>query len=184
MAQAKLEGRPQSTAKYRMMGCACNTARAGQGKRAPNLEKVFTTVPPLISTFLPHGRETAHSKNVPCQPHATGTNQHRNKQNTCTQQMRLRKRPLEQQGTNAEQTDQEATSTTAHQQNHYSEHDVTINRLHAHRPTPNWPDRHGRVPERRPTGWRHRGEPRPPTTMPTNTAEHRDSTTTDATTHR
>ena len=32
MAQAKLEGRLQSTARYRMMGCACNTARTGQEK--------------------------------------------------------------------------------------------------------------------------------------------------------
>ena len=39
MAQAKLEGRLQSTAKYRMMGCACNTARAGQGKGHRILEK-------------------------------------------------------------------------------------------------------------------------------------------------
>ena len=128
-----------------MMGCACYTARAGQGKGAPNLEKVFTAVGPLIIALIPGGGETAHSKNVPCQPHTTGTNQHRTKQNTCTQQIRLRKRPLQRQGTNAEQTDEEATNTTAHQQNHYSEHNVTIKRPHARRPTPNWPDMHGPV---------------------------------------
>ena len=158
--------------------------QGGAGKRAPNLEKAFTVVRPLIITFLPQGGETAHSKNVPCQPHATGTHQHRNKQNTCTQQIRLRKRPLLRQGTNAEQTDQEATNTTAHQEDHYGEHDVTINRPHARRPTPNWPDMHGPVRERRPTGWRHRGEPQPPTTVPTNTAKHRNSTTTDTTNQR
>ena len=56
---------------------------------------------------------------------------------------------------------------------------MTINRPHARRPTPNWPDVHGPVRERRPTGCRHHGEPRPPTTMTTNTAEHRNSTTAD-----
>ena len=40
MAQAKQEGRPQGTATYRMMGCACNTARAGQGK-GPQIWKTF-----------------------------------------------------------------------------------------------------------------------------------------------
>ena len=165
-------------------GLCMQRCQGGAGKLAPNLEKVFTPVKPLIITFLPQGGETAHSKSVPCRPHATGTNQHRNKQNTCTQRIRLRKRPLQRQGTNAEQTDQEATNTTAHQQNHYSEDEVTINRRHARRPTRNWPDMHGPVQERRPTGWQHRGEPRPPTTMPRNTAEHRNSTTTDVTNQR
>ena len=158
--------------------------QGGAGKRAPTLENVFTAVKPLIITFLPHAGETAHSKNVPCRPHATGTNQHHNKQNTCTQQIRLRKRPLQRQGTNAEQTDQEATNTTEHQQHHYSEHDVTINRPHARRPTPNWLDMYGPARERRSTGWRHRGEPHPPTTIPTNTAKRRNSTTTDRTNQR
>ena len=158
--------------------------QVGAGKRAPNLEKGFTAVQPLIITFLRHGGETTHRKNLPCRPHATGTNEHRIKQNTCTQQIPLRKRPLQRQKTIAEQTDQEGTNTTAHQQNHYNEHNVTINRPHACRPTPNWPDMHGPVRERRPTGWRHRGEPRPPTTMPRNTGEQRNSTTTDATNQR
>ena len=165
-------------------GLCMQHCQHGAGKRAPNLEKVFTVVQPLIITFLPHSGKTAHSKNVPCGPHTTGTVQHRNKQNTCTQQIRLRIRPLQRQGTNAERNDQEATNTTAHQQNHYSAHDVTMNRPHARRPTPNWRDMHGPVRERRPTGWRHSGEPRPPTTMPTNAAEHRNSTTTDATNQR
>ena len=111
--------------------------RGGAGKRAPNLKKVLTAVKPLIIAFLPHAGETAHSKNVPCRPHATGTNQHRNKQNSCTQQIRLRKRPLQRQGTNAEHTDQEATNTTARKQNNCSGHDVTIKRPHERRPTPN-----------------------------------------------
>ena len=137
----------------------------------------FTAVRPVVITFLPRGGQTAHGENVPCRPHATSASQHRNQQNTCTQQIRLRERPLQRQGTNAERTDQEATNTTAHQQNRYGEPEVTTNRPHARRPTPNWPDMHGPVRERHPTGWRHRGEPRPPTTMTMNTAEHRDSTT-------
>ena len=162
-----------------MMGCACNTARAGQGQGHRIGENLFTAVRPLVNTFLPRGGQTAHGENVPCRPHATSTCQHRNQQNTCTQQIRLCERLLQQPGTNAERTDQDATNTTAHQQSRYSGHDMTINRPHARRPTPNWPDVHGPVKERRPTGWRHRGKPRPPTTMTTNTAEHRNSTTAD-----
>ena len=142
-------------------GLCMQRCQGGAGKRAAHLKNVFKAVKPLIITFLPHGGETAHSKNVQCRPNATGTNQSRNKQNTCTQQIRLRKRLLQRQGTNAEQTDQEGTNTTAHQQNHCSGHDVTINRRHARRQTQNWPDMHGPVRERRPTGWRHLGEPRP-----------------------
>ena len=179
MAQAKLEGRLRNTAKYRIMGCACNTARAGQGQGHRNRKNLFTAVRPLVITFPPRDEQTAHSENVPCRPHATSTSQHRNQQNACTQRIRQRERPLQRKGTNAERTDQEATNTTTHQQKRYSEHNVTINRPHTRRPTPNWPDVHGPVRERRPTGWRHRGEPRPPTTMTTNTAEHRNSTTAD-----
>ena len=113
MAQAKLEGRLRNTAKYRMMGCACNTARAGQGQGHQIGKVFFTAIQPLVITFLPRGGQTAHGENVPCRPHATSTNQHRNQQNTCTQQIRLRKRPLQRQETKAEGTDQEATNTTA-----------------------------------------------------------------------
>ena len=66
----------------------------------------------------------------------------------------------------------------------YSGQDMTLNRPHARRPTPNWSDMHGPVRERRPTSWQHRGEPRPPTTLTTNTEEHRNSTTADAANQR
>ena len=66
----------------------------------------------------------------------------------------------------------------------YSGHDVTLNRPHARRPTPSWPDMHGPVREQRPTSWQHRGEPRSPTTVTTNTDEHRNSTTADAANQR
>ena len=91
----------------------------------------------LSLLFFSTGGGTAHSQNVPCRPHATGTNQHQNKQGTNANKIRLRKRPLQRQGTNAEQADHEAANSTAYQQNHYSGHDLTINRPQASRPTPN-----------------------------------------------
>ena len=161
------------------MGCACNTARVGQGQGHQNRENLFTAVQPLVITFLPRGGQTAHGENVPCRPNPTSTNEHHHQQNTCTQQIALRERPLQRPGTNAERTDQEATNTTAHQYKRCSRQDVAINRPQARRPTPNWPDVHGPVREQRPTGCRHRGEPRPPTTMTKNTAEHRNSNSAD-----
>ena len=81
-------------------------------------------------------------------------------------------------GTHANQADHEAAKTTAHQPHRSCSRDLTVNRPHASRPTPNQPGMHGSQRERRPTGWRHRGAPRPPTTIPTNKTEHRDSTIT------
>ena len=164
-------------------GFSMQHCQGGAGKRAPNFEKVFTAVQPLIITFLPHSGETAHSKTRTV-PARRNWHQPTPQQAEHLQQIGLRKRPLQRQGTNAKRTDQEATNTTAHQQNHYSGHNVTMNRLHTRRPTPIWPDMHGPVQERRPTGWRHRGESGPPTTMPANTEEHHNSTTTDATNQR
>ena len=43
---------------------------------------------------------------------------------------------------------------------------------------------HGSKREKRPTGWRHRGVLRPPTTIPRNTTEHRNSTIANATNQR
>ena len=172
MAQAKLKGQPKNTAKYRMMSCACNAARAGQGMWH-QFWKLFAAVKPPIVTFLPHGGGTAHSQNVPCRPHATGTNQQRNKQGT-----HAKKRPLQRQGTNAEQANHEVANTTTHQQDYCSGHDVTINKRHASRPTPNCPGMHCSKQERRPTGWR------PPTTIPTNTTEHHITTITNPTSQR
>ena len=51
--------------------------------------------------------------------------------------IRPRNGPLQHQGTNTEQADHEAANTTVHQQNDCSGHDMTINRPHASRPTPN-----------------------------------------------
>ena len=65
------------------------------------------------------------------------TNQHRNKHDNYMNNIRPRKRPLQRQGTNAEQADHEAANTTVHQQNHCSSHDMTINRPHVSLPTPN-----------------------------------------------
>ena len=57
-----------------------------------------------------------------------------------------------------------------------SNNDATINRRHASRLTPNQPGMQRFEWERRPTGRRHHGAPRPPTTIPTDTPEYRNST--------
>ena len=58
------------------------------------------------------------------------TNQHQNKQDNYTNNVRPRKRPLQRQGTNAEQADHEVAKTTVHQQSRCSSHDMTISRPH------------------------------------------------------
>ena len=132
-------------------GLCMQHCQGGAGNRALTGEKNFTAVRPLVMAFLPRGGRVTHSTNVPCRPHTPGTDQHRNKRNSCTQQIRLREHPLRRQRTNAEQTNQEATNTTTHRQNHYSRRNVTVNRPRAYRPAPGWPGVHGPVRERRPT---------------------------------
>ena len=80
--------------------------------------------------------------------------------------------------TDANQADHEAAKTTAHQPHRSCDRNLTVDRPHASRPTPNQPGVHRSQQERRPTGWRNRGVPRLPTTIPTNKTEHRDSTIT------
>ena len=62
--------------------------------------------------------------------------------------------------------------------------DPTLNRPHASRPTPNRPGMQELKRERRFMGWRQHAAPRPPTTIPTNTTEHRNSTITNPTNQR
>ena len=128
-------------------GLCMQHCQGGAGNRAPTGGKNR----PLVMAFLPRGRRAAHSTNVPCRPHTPGTDQHRNRRQTCTQQIRLRERLLRRQGTNTEHTNQEATNTTTHRRNHYSGRKVTVNRPRAHRPAPSWPGVHGPLRERRPT---------------------------------
>ena len=112
--------------------------------------ETFRSDKPPVVTFLPHDGGTAHSQNVPCRPHATGTNQQRNKHGNYANNIPLRRRPLQRPGTNAKQADHEAANTTVHQQNRCSGQNVTINRSHASRPTPNWPGMHRSERECRP----------------------------------
>ena len=84
-------------------------------------------------------------------------------------------------GTHANQADHEAAKTTAHQPHRSCSRDLTINRPHASRRTPNHPGVHGSQRERRPTGWRHCCAPHSPTTIPTNKTERCDSTITQRT---
>ena len=75
----------------------------------------------------------------------------------------------------------EVTRTTAHQPHRSCSRDLTLNRPHASRPTPNRPGVHGSQRELRQTGWQHHIAPRPPTTIPTNKTEHCDSAITQPT---
>ena len=79
-----------------------------------------------------------------------------------TRQPRTRQRRQQQKKPNDEQADHKAADTPKHQPNSCGNNDATINRRHASRPTSNQPDMQGSIRERRPTGWRHRGEPGPP----------------------
>ena len=112
------------------------------------------------------------------------TNRHRHGRAGYTNNIRRYDHRQQRDGTHANQADHEAAETTAHQPHRSCSRHLTVNRPHASRPTPNQPGVHGSKRERRPTGWRHRGAPRPPTTIPTNTTEHRNSTITNATNQR
>ena len=67
-----------------------------------------------------------------------------------------------------EPTPTKPTKTTAHQPHRSCRRHLTVNRPHSSRPTPNQPGVHRSKRERRPTGWQHRGAPRPPTTTSMN----------------
>ena len=88
----------------------------------------------------------------------------------------LRRRGLQRNRAHDTQADHKAANTTMYQPNWCRKNDLTINRPHASKPTPNEPGMQGSKAERRPMGWRHHDVPRPPTTTPTNAPEGRDST--------
>ena len=96
------------------------------------------------------------------------TNRRRHKRAGYTGRIPRQDHRQQRNGTHTNRADHEAATTTAHQQHHSCSHHLTVNRPHASRPTPNQPGVHGSKRKRRPTGWQHRGAPRPPTTMPTN----------------
>ena len=96
------------------------------------------------------------------------TNQHRHGRAGCTNNIRRYDHRQQRDGTHANQAHHEAPKTTAHQPHRSCSRHLTVNRPHASRPPPNQPGVHGSKWERRPTGWRHRGAPRPPTTIPSN----------------
>ena len=88
----------------------------------------------------------------------------------------LRQRGVQRDRPRYEQADRRAAITTMYQPNCCRENDPTINRPHASRPTPNQPGMQGSKRERRPTGWRHHDAPRPPSTIPMDTTQRRNST--------
>ena len=70
---------------------------------------------------------------------------------------------------------------TSYQPKLLQDNEPTMDRPDASRPTPNRRGMQGSEQERSPMGWRQHAAPRPATTIPTNTTEHRDSTTRNAT---
>ena len=81
----------------------------------------------------------------------------------------------------ANQTDHEAAETTAHKPHRSCSRDLTINRPDTSWPTLNQPGLQGSKREQRQTGRPHRDAPHPPTTIPTDTTEHRSRTITQPT---
>ena len=87
------------------------------------------------------------------------TNRRRRERTGYTNNIRLCNHRQQHDGTLANQTDQEAAKTSAHQPHRSCSRDLTINRQHARRPTLNQPGVHGSRRERRPTGRPHRDVP-------------------------
>ena len=104
-------------------------------------------------------------------PHWTNqdaTTQRRHGRAGCTNNVRRYDHRQQRDETHADQADHEAPQTTAHRPHRSCSRHLTVNRPRASRPTPNQPGVQGSKRERRPSGWRHRGAPCPPTTIFTN----------------
>ena len=114
-------------------------------------------------------------------PHYTALGQTGTQRTSTDTEVRRCNHRQQRDGTPAIQANHEAAKTTAHQPHRRCSRDLNVNRPHASRPTLNQPGMHRSQRESRPTGWRHRGAPRPPTTIPTNKTEPRDSTITQPT---
>ena len=130
------------------------------------------------TTTLLLANPTKHVNNL----HYTTLGQTRTQLTSTNTEVRRCNHQQQSDGTHANQANHEEAKTTSHQPHRSCSHDLTVNRPHAGRPTPNQPGVHGSQRERRPTGGQHRGAPRPPTTIPTNKTERRDSTITQPTT--
>ena len=74
------------------------------------------------------------------------------------------------------QADHKTANTTMYQPNCCRKNHPTMNRPHASRPKPTQPGMQGSRRERRPMGRRHHEAPHPPTTIPANAPQRRDST--------
>ena len=140
-------------------GLCMQHCQGGAGNRAATGEKCLLQRSNHLSwLFSPAagGRRTVQTYRAgpthlaPTNIATSGTHAH-NKSDCANTRCDDKERTLRRQGTNAEQTNQEATNTTTHRQNHYSGRNVTVNRPRAHGPVPSWPGMHGPVRERRPT---------------------------------
>ena len=103
------------------------------------------------------------------------TNWRRRERTGYTNTIRLCKHRQQHDGTSANQTHHEAAKTTAQRPQHSCSRDLTINTPHASRPTPNQPGLQGSKRERHQTGRPHCDAPHSPTTIPTDTTEHRNT---------
>ena len=115
---------------------------------------------------------------ITCYAHADLRTKEPTVHTSATRQSRTRQRRQQQKKPKDEQANHKAADTPKHQPNICGNNDATINRPHASRPTSNQPDMQGSIQKRLPTGWRHHGAPGPPTTIPTDTTAHRNSTVT------
>ena len=89
--------------------------------------------------------------------------------------IRLRQRRLQPKRPNGEQACHRPANATMHQPNRRRNNNRTTNRPHAIQRTPNQGDMQLSKWERHPPGWRYYGVPHLPTTIPTDTTEHRNS---------
>ena len=109
------------------------------------------------------------------------TNRRRRERAGYTKNIRLCNHRQQHDRTPANRTDHEAAKTTAYPPHRSCSGDLTINRPHASRPTLNQPGVNGSQQEWRRAAEPHRDAPQPPTTIPTDTTEHRNPTITQPT---
>ena len=165
--------------------------QCGQQRNPRQIDRVWLRQRRTDTTCWPHpgGSTTNPASNMPATArprrqrliitscaHAGLCTKDPTEHTSSTRQPRTRQRQQQQEGPNDEQANHQVANTTMHQPNSCSDNDATINRIHASPPKLNQPGMQGSKRERRPTGRQHHGVPRPPTTIPTDTAEHRDST--------
>ena len=163
------------------LATTCCATPAGDGTHEPTTKTRFhhsTTDQPTKTTYFEPRTTRPQRLTITGCAHADLRTKDPTAHTSSTRQPRTRQRRQQQQKPNNEQADQKAADTPKHQPNSCGNNDATIYRPHESRPTSNQSDMQGAIRERRPTGWRHHGEPGPPTTIPTDMTAHRSCTIT------